>query len=58
MGKVYDRTYKVEICKRAVNGREAVSKISKEIVISENTLHGWIARLRENCEKPSVGIVN
>jgi len=55
MGKVYDQSYKVEICKRAVNGGEAVSKISREVGISENTLYGWVARYRENSEKPFVG---
>jgi transposase len=55
MGKVYDQAYKEEICKRAVDGGEAVSKISREVGISENTLYGWVSRYRENCEKPFVG---
>jgi len=49
-------TDKVEICKRAVNGGEAVSKISREVGISENTLYEWVARYRENSKKPFVGI--
>lgn len=40
MGKVYDQAYKTEICKRAVEGREAVSAISREVEIIENTLYG------------------
>jgi transposase len=55
MGKVYDQAYKKEICKRAVEGGEAVSAISREVGISENTLYGWVARYRENKEKPFVG---
>ncbi len=55
MGKVYDLAYKTEICKRAVEGGEAVSSISREVGISENTLYGWVARYRENKEKPFVG---
>ncbi len=55
MGKVYDQAYKTEICKRAVEGGEAVSAISREVGISENTLYGWVARYRENKEKPFVG---
>jgi len=54
MGKVYDQAYKVEICKRAVNGGEAVSKISRDVGISENTLYGWVERYRENRGKPFV----
>jgi transposase len=55
MGKVCDQAYKVDICKRAVDGGEAVSRISIEVGISKNTLYGWVSRYRENCEKPFVG---
>lgn len=55
MGKIYDQAYKTEICKRTVEGGEAVSAISREVGISENTLYGWVARYRENREKPFVG---
>jgi len=44
MGKVYDQAYKVEICKRAVNGGELVLKISRQVGISESTLYEWVAR--------------
>jgi len=40
MGKMYDQSYKVEICKSALSGGKAVSKISREVGISENTLYG------------------
>lgn len=55
MGKVYDQAYKTEICKRAVEKGEAVSGISREVGISENTIYGWAARYRENSDKPFVG---
>jgi len=55
MGKVYDQAYKIEICKRAVEGGKAVSAISREVGISENTLYGWVARYGKNKEKPFVG---
>ena len=55
MRKVYDQAYKTEICKRAVEGGEAVSAISREAGIGENTLYGWVARYRENSKNPFVG---
>jgi len=55
MGKVYDQAYKTEICKRAVEGGEAVSAIFREVGISENTIYGWVARYRENSIRPFVG---
>ncbi len=38
-----DQAYKTEIYKRAVGGGEAVSAISREVGISENTLYGFLA---------------
>jgi transposase len=55
MGRVYDQAYKTEICKRAVEGGEMVPAIAREVGISENTIYGWVARYRENSEKPFVG---
>ena len=55
MGKVYDAAYKTEVCKRVVDGGEAVAAIGRELGISENTLYTWVSRYRQNGATPFVG---
>ena len=55
MGKVYDAAYKAEVCKRAVDGGETVSALSRELGISDNTLYTWVTRYRQNNVMPFVG---
>ena len=55
LSKVYDPSYKIEICKQVESGSATVAEISKETGISENTIYGWVRRYRKNQEKPFVG---
>ena len=55
MGKVYDPSYKKEICKQIESGEYTVVQMHRETGISENTLYIWMRRYRENKEKPFVG---
>ena len=58
MGKVqkrYEPEYKIEVCKQIASGLETVAGMSRETGVSENTLHVWMKRYRENKEKPFVG---
>ena len=58
MGKVYDSAYKMEVCQRVVEGGEAVSSVSQELGISENTVYTWMSRYRKNNVTPFVGSGN
>ena len=53
--KRYDPAYKMEVCKQIASGLETVAGMSRETGISENTLHSWMKRYRDNKEKPFVG---
>jgi len=53
--KNYDPAYKIEICKQIATGQTSVAAMSRETVVSENTLHVWMKRYRENNETPFVG---
>jgi transposase len=55
MSKVYDPSYKLEVCKQIASGAATVVEINKETGISENTLYGWVKRYRENNVRPFVG---
>lgn len=55
MAKNYDQAYKLEICKRAVEGNESVASIARELGLHENTVYTWVARYRKNSNKPFVG---
>lgn len=55
MGKVYDKAYKEEICKRVVVSGETVAALAREIGLNENTLYTWVQRYRENSGTPFVG---
>ena len=54
MSKVYDPSYKIEICKQLESGSN-VPEISHETGINENTLYGWYRRYKKNQDKPFVG---
>ena len=58
MGKVYDAAFKIEVCKRVVNGGELVPAVAQETGISDNTIYTWVSRYRQNSEKPFVGSGN
>ena len=53
--KRYDPEYKIEVCKQIASGLATVAGISRETGVSENTLHQWMKRYRENKETPFVG---
>ena len=53
--KRYDPSYKMEVCKQIASGLTTVAGISRETGVSENTLHIWMRRYRENKETPFVG---
>ena len=58
MGKTqkrYDPAYKTEVCKQIASGNTSLAGMSRETGISENTLHNWMKRYRENKEIPFVG---
>jgi len=53
--KRYEPEYKKELCKQIASGRETVAGMSRETGVSENTLHLWMKRYRENTQTPFVG---
>ena len=55
MSKIYDAAYKMEVCKRAVDGGEAVAALARELGINENTIYAWVKRYRQNSKTPFVG---
>ena len=55
MGKVYDSSYKTEVCKRVVDSGESVASVSRELGINENTLHTWVGKYRQNRVAPFPG---
>jgi len=55
MGKVYDKEYKEAVCKRVVAEEVSMAALSRELGISENTLHTWVRRYRQNSKAPFVG---
>ena len=58
MGKVYDAAYKLEVCKRVVEGGETVPSVSLELGVNENTIYTWVGRYRRNNKTPFVGSGN
>jgi len=54
MGKVYDKAYKIELCKMVEEG-ETVADVARKVGINENTLYTWVAKYRINNIKPFVG---
>jgi len=58
MKKVYDSAYKTEVCKRVVEGGEAVASLSRELGVNENSIHAWLRRYRQNSATPFVGSGN
>ncbi|CAB1245683.1 transposase [Ruminococcaceae bacterium BL-4] len=42
MGKVYSPEFKVQVCKRIIEGGEKVSQISIELDLHENTIYNWL----------------
>ena len=55
MGKNYSPEYKVEFCKRIIDGGEKVVEVCRETGVLENTAYSWVARYQENREKPFSG---
>jgi len=55
MGKSYSPDYKVEFCKRVINGGEKVADMCRETGVLENTAYSWVARYQENREQPFSG---
>lgn len=55
MAKNYDQAYKLEICKRVVEGNESVATIARDVGLHENTIYTWVAKYRKNSVKPFVG---
>ncbi len=55
MKKEYDSGYKTEVCKRVAEGGESAAKVGRELGISENTIHTWVKRYRENSDQPFSG---
>ena len=55
MGKVYDKEYKEAVCKRVVGDEVSVASLSRELCISENTLHTWVRWYRQNSNTSFVG---
>ena len=53
--KRYDPAYKIEVCKQIASGLASVAGMSRETGVSENTLHVWMKRYRENKGTPFVG---
>ena len=53
--KRYAPEYKLEVCKQIASGGISVAEMSRESGVSENTLHIWMRRYRENKETPFVG---
>jgi len=53
--KRYDPAYKTEVCKQIASGITTIAGMSRETGVSENTLHVWMKRYRENQEAPFVG---
>lgn len=47
MSKVYDKAFKMEVCRRIVDGKESVAALGRELGISENTLYTWKERYRK-----------
>jgi transposase len=58
MGKVYDAAFKTQVCRRVAECGETVASISRELVISENTVYTWMNRYRQNNVVPFVGSGN
>ena len=52
---VYDKEYKEAFCKRVMADDTSVAPLSREFGISENTLHTWVRRYRQNSNAPFVG---
>ena len=55
MGKNYSPEYKVEFCKRIIDGGEKVAAVCLDTGVLENTAYGWVARYQENKELPFSG---
>ena len=47
MGKNYSPEYKVEFCKRIIDGGEKVAVVCRDTGVLENTAYGWVARYQE-----------
>lgn len=58
MGNRYDEAYKIEVSKRVVEGGETAAAVSRELGISKHTVYTWVARYKENSERPFVGSGN
>ena len=55
MVKNYSPEYKVEFCKRIIDGGEKIAVVCRETGVLENTAYGWVARYQENSEQPFSG---
>ena len=55
MGKVYDASYKTQVCKRVASSGESAAAVGRELGIKENTIHTWMRRYRENSINPFSG---
>jgi len=55
MGMLYDKEHKEAVCKRVVADGTSVAFVSRELEISENALHTWVKRCRQNSTTPFVG---
>jgi transposase-like protein len=44
MKKSYDIAYKVQVCKRVIEGGELVPTVATELDINENTLYTWVSK--------------